>query len=217
VTTPTDPAKLVVLAKPLAPDLPLAGAERLLHYLDAMLVVNEQINLTAVRDREQAVVLHALDSLAFARTGLVPHHVLDLGTGNGFPGVGLAALFPRARVVLMDKTGKKIRAIGACLVQSKMANADPVQLDAAQAPALRRELRHSFDLATARAVARPAEVALLAAPLVRPGGHLVLWLEADADAPDSLPPFRRRDLIRYTLPEPAPRPRLHAVYERGRG
>ena len=147
MTNPTDPAQLVALAKPLAPDLPLAGAERLLSYLDAMLVINEQINLTAVRDREQAIVLHALDSLAFARTGLVPHHVLDIGTGNGFPGVGLAALFPRARVVLMDKTGKKIRAIGACLVQSRMANADPLQLDAAQAPALRRELRHAFDLA----------------------------------------------------------------------
>lgn len=76
-------------AKALGAELDEPRAARLLAYLDAMLTLNEQINLTAVRDREQAVVLHALDGLAFARTGLHPRHALDLGTGNGFPGVAV--------------------------------------------------------------------------------------------------------------------------------
>ncbi|MBL8749410.1 MAG: hypothetical protein JNK78_09620, partial [Planctomycetes bacterium] len=41
-------------------------AEKLVAYLDAMLQLNEQINLTAIRDRDQAFVLHAMDGLAFA-------------------------------------------------------------------------------------------------------------------------------------------------------
>ena len=217
MTAPTDPAALVAKATPFAPDLPLAGAERLLCYLDAMLALNEQINLTAVRDREQAVVLHAIDGLAFARTGINPRHALDLGSGNGFPGVAIAALHSRASVTLMDRTGKKVRSIGSCLMTARIDNADAVQLDAAQAPALRRELRHAFDLVTARAVGKPEMVAELAAPLTRPGGHLVLWLDADADVPETMGPFRRTQLLRYELPEPARRQRVIAVWQRGKG
>ncbi|MEC7725750.1 MAG: RsmG family class I SAM-dependent methyltransferase [Planctomycetota bacterium] len=51
-------------------------------------------------------MLHAHDSVALQLAAIRPQHVLDLGTGNGFPGVGVAALHPRATVTLMDKTGK---------------------------------------------------------------------------------------------------------------
>ncbi|MFN9704200.1 MAG: 16S rRNA (guanine(527)-N(7))-methyltransferase RsmG, partial [Planctomycetota bacterium] len=67
--TATDPTALVAAAKAVGAELDEPRAARLLAYLDAMLQVNEHINLTAVRDREQAVVLHALDGLAFAQSG----------------------------------------------------------------------------------------------------------------------------------------------------
>ena len=206
--TATDGKQLLTAAKALGADLDEPRAERLLAYLDAMLLLNEHINLTAVRDREQAVVLHALDSLAFARTGLHPRHALDLGTGNGFPGVAIATLHPGASVVLMDRTGKKVRAIGSCLVSTKFDGVETLQLDAQQAPALRKELRHAFDLVTARAVGKPELLAELAEPLTRPGGHLVLWLDADADAKERLGAFRRVALHRYDLPAPAARTRV---------
>ncbi|MCK5941944.1 MAG: class I SAM-dependent methyltransferase [Planctomycetes bacterium] len=210
----TDPPALIEKAKALGIDLPETAAEEVLAYLDAMLVTNQQINLTAVRDREQAVVLHALDGLAFQLTGLRPHHVLDLGTGNGFPGVAVAALHPHATTVLLDKTGKKVRAIGTCLLTSGIDRIETIQLDAAQAPALRKDFRHAFDLCTARAVARPEQVAALAEPLVRPGGHLVLWLEAEADIPPKLGRFHHHKTIPYDLPPPAPRHRQLAIWHR---
>lgn len=206
--TATDPKLLVERAKALGAELDEPRATRLLAYLDAMLLLNEQINLTAVRDREHAVVLHALDSLAFARTGLHPRHALDLGTGNGFPGVAIATLHPGASVVLMDRTGKKVRAIGSCLVQARFDGVETMNLDAEQAPGLRRDLRHAFDLVTARAVGTPERMATLADPLTRPGGHLVLWLDADAEAPERLGPFRRVALHSYELPAPAARQRV---------
>ena len=110
----TDPASLVQKAKAMGIEIAEQAAEEVLTYLDAMLLTNQHINLTAVRSKEAAVVLHALDSLAFGLTGLKPHHVLDLGTGNGFPGIAVAALHPHATINLMDKTGKKVRAIGTC-------------------------------------------------------------------------------------------------------
>jgi len=186
----------------------------LLGYLDAMLDLNKQINLTAVRDREAAIVLHALDSLAFASSGLRPHHVLDLGSGNGFPGVAIAALHPDAAVVLLDKTGKKVRAIGSCLLTAGLGDIETMHLDAAQAPGLHRELRHAFDVVSARAVGRPEAIAPLAEPLCRPGGHLVLWLEKDAKIDKRLGRFRLDRALPYELPEPAARQRVLAIWTR---
>lgn len=210
----TDPHALIEKAKALGITIDEAAAEEVLAYLDAMLMTNQHINLTAVRDREAAVVLHALDSLAFQLTELRPQHALDLGTGNGFPGVGVAALAPHATVTLMDKTGKKVRAIGTCLVTCGIDRVETIQMDASQAPALRKDFRHGFDLCTARAVARPEVVAGLAEPLVRPGGFLVIWLEEDAEVPTKMGRFQHQRTVTYELPEPAKRVRRLVVWAR---
>ncbi|MGE3175153.1 MAG: 16S rRNA (guanine(527)-N(7))-methyltransferase RsmG [Planctomycetota bacterium] len=211
----TDAEALRTAAAALGAELDPAAAAGLLAYLDAMLALNEQINLTAVRDREQAVVLHCLDALAFARTGLRPRHLLDLGSGNGFPGVAVAALHPGASVVLLDRTGKKVRAIGTCLLTARLQGIETAQLDAAQAPALQRAMRRAFDVVTARAVGTPEAVATLAEPLLAPGGHLVLWLDANAAVPQQLPGCRRAAVVDYDLPAPAARQRRLGVYRRG--
>ena len=213
--TPTDANRLIALAKTLGVTIDEPNAAQLLAYLDAMLVVNEQINLTAVRDREQAVVLHALDGLAFGILGLRPSHALDLGTGNGFPGVAVAALSPRASVVLLDRTAKKLRAIGTCLLTARIPGVETVQLDAQQAPGLRKDMRAAFDCITARAVATPQEVAAMAKPLLAPRRALVLWLDVAADAPQQLEGMRRETDVAYDLPEPAARRRRLVVYRRG--
>lgn len=212
--TPTDANRLVALAKTLGVTIDEPNASQLLAYLDAMLVVNEQINLTAVRDREQAVVLHALDGLAFGILGLRPSHALDIGTGNGFPGVAVAALHPRASVVLLDRTAKKLRAIGTCLLTARIPGVETLQLDAQQAPGLRKDMRAAFDCITARAVATPQECAAMAKPLLAPRGALVLWLDMATEAPPQLEGLRREADVPYDLPEPAARRRRLAVYRR---
>ncbi|MEC7726038.1 MAG: RsmG family class I SAM-dependent methyltransferase, partial [Planctomycetota bacterium] len=80
---PTDAPALVEKAAAIGVTLDVDAAEEVLAYLDAMLATNQHINLTAGRDREAAVVLHALDSVAFQLAAIRPQHVLDLGTGNG--------------------------------------------------------------------------------------------------------------------------------------
>ncbi|MEY3162499.1 MAG: hypothetical protein RIT25_2493 [Planctomycetota bacterium] len=211
---PTCPNSLVAKAKALGVELAPDAAESLLRYLDAMLVVNEHVNLTAIRDREAAVVLHVLDSVAFGLLGLHPRNILDIGTGNGFPGIGVAALHPRASVLLMDRTGKKIRAIGTCLLTARIGGIETAQLDAAQAPGLKKEYRRAFDLVTARAVGTPAAMAELAVPMLAPGGHLVLWLDAEIETPERLENLTLEKVVTYQLPEPAARTRRLASYVR---
>lgn len=80
----------------------------LLAYLELLVKWNGAYNLTAVREPEQMVTRHLLDSLAIA-----PHikgqRLIDVGTGGGLPGVPMAILFPEREFHLLDSNGKKTR------------------------------------------------------------------------------------------------------------
>ena len=153
---------------------------RLDAYLDAVLDVNRTLNLTSVRDRDAAVVRHLLDSLSVvpawhALAGAAPpRRVLDLGTGGGFPGAVLAVAWPDARVLLIDGTGKKARAVASCLAKADIGNGEALQARGADLPKLRPAARASFDLCVARAVGTAESLVRELAPLVAPGGRILL-------------------------------------------
>lgn len=72
---------------------------------------NAKINVISRRDIDNLYEHHVLHSLAIAKMlHFKPGtHILDFGTGGGFPGVPLAILFPECHFTLIDGTGKKIR------------------------------------------------------------------------------------------------------------
>jgi 16S rRNA (guanine527-N7)-methyltransferase len=74
---------------------------------------NAKINVISRQDIENLEERHVLHSLAIAKViQFKPEaHLLDLGTGGGFPGIPLAILFPETHFVLVDGTGKKIRVV----------------------------------------------------------------------------------------------------------
>ncbi len=108
--------------------LGLAQAElepRLIAYLDELERWNAAYNLTAVRDRDEMVTRHLLDSLI-----VLPHvrgRVLDVGSGAGLPGIPLALANPDLRVTLLDSNGKKARFMRQAKRVLKLSNVEIVQ------------------------------------------------------------------------------------------
>jgi 16S rRNA (guanine527-N7)-methyltransferase len=88
-------------------DLPDKAAEQFSTLLDELGRWNQRVNLTAIRDRDEMITGHLLDSLV-ARSLLQGRRILDVGTGAGFPGLPLAICEPDREFVLLDSNNKKI-------------------------------------------------------------------------------------------------------------
>ena len=89
-------------------DLPAETQSRLLAYLQLMQKWNKAYNLTAIRDLDQMVIRHLLDSLSILPF-ISGSPVLDVGTGAGLPGIPLALCLPDKKFVLLDSNSKKTR------------------------------------------------------------------------------------------------------------
>jgi 16S rRNA (guanine527-N7)-methyltransferase len=80
--------------------------DQLMTYLDLVEKWNRVYNLTAIREREEIIKLHFLDSLSILKH-VHERNVLDVGSGAGFPGIVLAITKPELKVTVMDSVNKK--------------------------------------------------------------------------------------------------------------
>ncbi|QSX30089.1 16S rRNA (guanine(527)-N(7))-methyltransferase RsmG [Shewanella cyperi] len=82
--------------------------QKLLDFVGMLHKWNKAYNLTSVRDPQQMLVRHVLDSLVVS-PHLQGERFIDVGTGPGLPGIPLAILNPDKQFVLLDSLGKRIR------------------------------------------------------------------------------------------------------------
>jgi 16S rRNA (guanine527-N7)-methyltransferase len=99
---------------------------QLLNYLELLIRWNDSYNLTAIRDPQQMVTRHLLDSLS-VMPWIDEGPLLDAGTGAGLPGIPLAIMRPKLHVTLLDSTGKKIRFLNHVARSLALKNIHPVQ------------------------------------------------------------------------------------------
>nr|WP_194956212.1 16S rRNA (guanine(527)-N(7))-methyltransferase RsmG [Shewanella sp. BF02_Schw] len=82
--------------------------KQLIGFVEMLDKWNKAYNLTAVRDPEQMLIRHVMDSLTVSPY-LEGQRFIDVGTGPGLPGIPLAIMNPDKQFVLLDSLGKRIR------------------------------------------------------------------------------------------------------------
>lgn len=174
--------------------LPDGAMEKLLAYLALLVKWNGAYNLTAIRDPEQMVIKHLLDSLS-----IVPYvqggSLIDVGTGAGLPGLVLAIVKPELDVTLLDSNGKKVRFLRQVIADLKIGNASAVQTRV-------EEFDRQFDLVSSRAFATLADMVNGSRQLLAEKGEFLAMkgvspTEEIAALPEG---FSVRDVVPLTVP-----------------
>lgn len=86
---------------------------------------NKAYNLTSVRNPDEMLVKHIMDSLVVSQH-LQGQRFIDVGTGPGLPGIPLAIANPDKQFVLLDSLGKRITFIKNAIRELKLTNVTPV-------------------------------------------------------------------------------------------
>jgi len=100
--------------------------QQLVGYVAMLHKWNKAYNLTSVRDPEQMLVRHILDSIV-VEPHLVGERFIDVGTGPGLPGIPLAIVRPQSHFTLLDSLGKRVRFLKQVQHELKLENVSPVQ------------------------------------------------------------------------------------------
>jgi 16S rRNA (guanine527-N7)-methyltransferase len=186
-------------------DLP--NRETVIHkaagHLELIVEVNQYLNLTRITSPREAAIKHVLDSVIPWRLFAGAKHVLDAGTGAGFPGIPLALVLPDVRFTLAESIQKKARFVASALAKLELPN---VTISATRAEELAQS--GEIDVVTARALAPIPKALDLLGPALKKGTRALLYKGPDveqeiASAEKELRKSRMnaRVAMRYELPD----------------
>ena len=164
------------LAAPLAE----SALQKISMYIDVLLRWNARVNLTSVRQPDQILTRHFGESIFTAQL-LFPtndrrpttndhliDHLIDVGSGAGFPGLPIKICHPELRLTLIESSHKKATFLREVVRSLALTDVD-VFCGRAEGYAGDRAA-----VVTLRAVERFEEVLPVAAGLVAPGGRMTL-------------------------------------------
>lgn len=100
--------------------------QQLVGYVELLHKWNKAYNLTSVRDPQQMLVRHILDSVV-VEPHLQGERFIDVGTGPGLPGIPLAIVRPQSHFTLLDSLGKRVRFLRQVQHELGLTNITPVQ------------------------------------------------------------------------------------------
>ena len=154
--------------------LPDAVQRQLLAFRDLLLKWNKTYNLTALRDPDQAISHHLLDSLAILPQ-IGEGSLLDVGSGGGLPGIPLAIARPELAVAMVDTVQKKASFLQQASIELGLKN---VTVHHARV----EEMQGQYAQISSRAFAEIGLFVSLTRHLLAPGGR---WLAMKGVRPDA--------------------------------
>ena len=148
--------------------------EQFFFYFQLLVEWNEKMNLTAITEVNEVYMKHFYDSLsaAFYYSFQPGQRLIDVGAGAGFPSIPLKILFPELHVSIVDSLKKRIHFLEHLASKLELTNVSFYH-DRAETFGQNPKHRETYDIATARAVARMSVLAELCLPLVKKNGDFL--------------------------------------------
>lgn len=144
-------------------------------FADALARHGEELGLIGPLELPRLWTRHILNSALVAPL-LKPGRVGDVGSGAGLPGLVLAILRPDVSFTLIEPMERRVAWLESQAAALELENVDVVRARAEEA-----KLKGALDQVTARAVSALRTLIPITAPLLRPGGELVLMKGAGVD------------------------------------
>ncbi|KRL00823.1 16S rRNA (guanine(527)-N(7))-methyltransferase RsmG [Liquorilactobacillus capillatus] len=146
-------------------------------YYEFLVATNEHVNLTAITAQEEVYLKHFYDSLLPAlvvkELQSAELSLCDVGAGAGFPSIPLKIAFPQLQVTIVDSLNKRIKFLDELAAKLQLNGVVFHHARAEEFAGKKSSFRESFDIVTARAVARLTVLSELCLPLVKVGGKFV--------------------------------------------
>lgn len=163
--------------------------------------LNCQINLTAVKEREEFYLKHYYDSIYYFQQSESPYGSLaDIGSGGGFPGIVLGIFYPDLKVTLIESIGKK------CIFLEQAAKILELKNIEVLNTRVENIKDRSFDIITARGVSSVKELLKNSFQISKQNTKWVMYKgeRLDEELKEALPVIEKRGLnvekIRIELP-----------------
>jgi 16S rRNA (guanine527-N7)-methyltransferase len=159
--------------------------DKLLNYMQLVLMQNKLHNLTSITDEKDFIIKHITDSLTIAK--YIPddyNKFIDIGSGAGFHGIPVRIVKDNLDCTIVDSTKKKTDFITEAVSRLKLDN---THIICARAEELSHSCEHRecYDIAAARAVASMPALVELCTPFVRHGGIFIAMKGKDVENADN--------------------------------
>ncbi|MDQ0233181.1 16S rRNA (guanine(527)-N(7))-methyltransferase RsmG [Metabacillus malikii] len=150
-------------------------------YFQLLVEWNEKMNLTSITEEGEVYLKHFYDSVsaAFYFDFSKPLSICDVGAGAGFPSIPLNICFPHLHISIVDSLQKRITFLEHLTNRLGLENVSLFH-DRAETFGQNKSHRESFDIVTARAVARLSVLSELCLPLVKQNGTFIAMKAAAA-------------------------------------
>lgn len=145
-------------------------------YYELLVEWNSFMNLTAITEFEDVCTKHFIDSISLCKAVdcTKEYHVIDIGTGAGFPGIPLKIVFPNLRITLLDSLGKRVNFLNTVITELGLQEIEAIH-GRAEDFAKTGVLRETFDICVSRAVANLSILSEYCLPYVKVGGYFISY------------------------------------------
>ncbi len=142
-------------------------------YIDKLLLWNQKVSLTSIKDPEGILSRHFGESMfAVEKAGITDGRLADVGSGAGFPGLAVKILCPAVEITLIEPVTKKVAFLKEVVRSVNLSGVYFVrgrfeQLDRGQG---------SFDWVCSRALGGHEGIVSWANDCLLPTGSVLLWV-----------------------------------------